>query len=55
MVADGDKEEWGLYCMLRSMIDKLKKRSGELKKEIAALYLACKKKNVPWYVKAIAV
>ncbi|WP_330392707.1 TSUP family transporter [Geosporobacter subterraneus] len=35
------------------MIDKLKKRSEELKKEIAALYLACKKKNVSWYVKAI--
>lgn len=36
------------------MIDKLKKHSRELKKEISALYLACKKKNVPWYVKAIA-
>jgi len=40
--------------MLRNMIDKLKKHSRELKKEISALYLACKKKNVPWYVKAIA-
>ena len=40
--------------MLRNMIDKLKKHSRELEKEISALYLACKKKNVPWYVKAIA-
>lgn len=43
-----------MYYMLRSIIDKLKKRSGELKKEITALYLACKKKNVPWHVKVIA-
>ncbi len=34
------------------MIDKIKARSKELKKEIAALYLAYRRKDVPWYAKA---
>ena len=34
------------------MIDKIKDRSKELKKEIAALYLAYRRKDVPWYAKA---
>ncbi|MBZ4688723.1 MAG: sulfite exporter TauE/SafE family protein [Clostridiales bacterium] len=34
------------------MFGKIKDRSNELKQEIAALYLACKRKDVPWYAKA---
>lgn len=40
--------------MLKGLIGKLKKRSRDLKKEMAALYLACKRRDVPWYAKAIA-
>lgn len=36
-----------------SMLDKLKKRSRELKTDVAALYLACRKGNIPWYTKAL--
>lgn len=33
------------------MLNKIKARSKELKKEIAALYLASRRKDVPWYAK----
>ena len=32
-----------------------KSRSGNLKREITALYLACKDPRVPWYAKAVAL
>lgn len=35
------------------LFEKLKAYSKELKKEIAALYIACKRKDVMWYAKAL--
>ncbi len=35
-------------------LDTWKRRAGELKQEVYALYLACKDPRVPWYAKALA-
>ncbi|MBM3346666.1 MAG: DUF1232 domain-containing protein [Betaproteobacteria bacterium] len=37
------------------MIAAWKKRAGELKREVYALYFACRDPRVPWYVKALAI
>ncbi|MFO7153882.1 MAG: YkvA family protein [Caldicoprobacter oshimai] len=42
-----------MFYYVEKIANTLKKRSKELKKEVAALYLACKRKDVPWYVKAV--
>lgn len=38
---------------LKTIIDNTKKYAGTLKKDILALYLASKRKDVPWYAKAV--
>jgi uncharacterized membrane protein YkvA (DUF1232 family) len=37
-----------------TILEKLKKWAGELKKETYALYLACRDPRVPWYAKLLA-
>ena len=34
-------------------LEKAKKHARELKKEVMALYLACKRKDIPWYTKIL--
>jgi uncharacterized membrane protein YkvA (DUF1232 family) len=40
---------------IKDMIDFMKKKSKELKREIGALYFAYKRKDVAWYAKAFAI
>ncbi|MEG0773025.1 YkvA family protein [Clostridium sp.] len=40
---------------IKNIIEFGKKKSKELKKEVGALYLAYKRKDVPWYAKAFAL
>ncbi len=35
-------------------LERWKRRAGQLKTEVYALYLACKDPRVPWYAKALA-
>jgi uncharacterized membrane protein YkvA (DUF1232 family) len=39
----------------KSVIQSLKLKAKKLKNEIAALYLACKRSDVPWYAKLLAI
>lgn len=39
----------------KQMISRLKEKAGVLKKEIAALYLAYRRRDVPWYAKLCAI
>lgn len=38
---------------LKNILEKAKKHARKLKKEIMALYLLCKRKDVPWYIKIV--
>jgi len=38
---------------VKTSVEKAKKHAYKLKKEVAALSIACKRKDVPWYVKII--
>ena len=38
---------------LEMSLEKAKNHARKLKKEVLALYLACKRKDVPWYAKII--
>jgi uncharacterized membrane protein YkvA (DUF1232 family) len=37
------------------VLESWKRRAGELKREVYALYFACRDPRVPWYAKALAV
>lgn len=41
--------------MLKNSLEKAKNNARKLKKEVMALYLACKRKDIPWYTKIIPV
>ena len=38
-----------------SWLEKLKQRARELKRDVVALWFACKDKRTPWYAKAFAI
>lgn len=40
---------------LKISLEKAKNHARKLKKEVLALYLACKRKDIPWYTKIIPV
>jgi uncharacterized membrane protein YkvA (DUF1232 family) len=40
---------------LKIMINKLKLKAKKLKKEIGALYLAAKRRDLPWYTKLVII
>jgi uncharacterized membrane protein YkvA (DUF1232 family) len=44
-----------MMSYIKNIIEFGKKKSKELKKEVGALYLAYKRKDVPWYAKAFAL
>lgn len=39
--------------MLKNNFEEVKTHARKLKKEVMALYLACKRKDVPWYAKIV--
>lgn len=41
--------------IFKTSLKKAKNHAKKLKKEVLALYLACKRKDIPWYTKIIPV
>lgn len=40
---------------LKNSLGKAKNHTRKLKKEVMALYLACKRKDIPWYTKTVPI